>query len=440
MKVKIIFKNDECLAVNLETLKIFAVTETEAEILSLYDKGEKIADIAAALTVPAAQCTELVETFYHPGTTPTPEDCTKTTQALFMVALDCNMKCGYCYGDHGTYNRERALMRTDTALKALEAVDTLEGIIFFGGEPLLNFPLIRDVVQTVHPPACWIITNGTVMTKEIVSWLKKYNIYVAVSIDGPEPVHNAARVFPDGSGTHATVMETVTLLKKANIPVAVETTFTKETLTQGYSVHDILEYVYTISSTIHISPFGIVNDARYRLSLQELTDFYVQRIDFVFDKIEKGEPINIPDITKCISNIISPKRVQPTLLCPHYAQRMTVFPNGDVYPCFLLSDNKYACGNVTDPKFTQIFPEKNEKILSHLWRDKLTKSYWFLPFVTRICAGDVTVQDGTFSLRKDFVISNEKAAEHLLYKMSHVQNWSTFLKTLQKNPLTGGIA
>lgn len=432
MKVKVIFNNDECLAVNLETLKIFAVNETEAEILSSYDAGEKIADIAAAVDIPERQCTEIVETFYTPGVTPTPENYKITTQVLFMVALDCNLKCGYCYGNCGTYNRKRALMRTETALKALEAVDTLNGIIFFGGEPLLNFPVIRDVVQTVHPPVCWIITNGTVMTEKIAAWLKEHNICVAVSIDGPEPVHNAARVYPDGSGTYATVMKTVKTLKKTGIPLAVETTFTKKTVELGYSARDVLDYLYTLSSTIHISPVGVINDDHYQLSLKELTDFYVQRIDFVFDKIEKGEPIDIPDITRFISQVISPERVQYQLLCPHYAQRMTVFPNGDVYPCFLLSDNIYTCGNVFDPTFTQTFPAKKRKALSRLCRDRLTKSHWFLPFVTRICAGDVTAQDKTFLLHNDFVTAHEKATEYLLYRISKVQNWGTFLETLQK--------
>lgn len=96
-----------------------------------------------------------------------------------MVSQECNMKCAYCYGDGGEYNN-RGKMSLETALRAVDYLiesshDVKLAIAFLGGEPLLNFGLIKEVVkycsvkesETGRTFSYTITTNGTLLTPEI---------------------------------------------------------------------------------------------------------------------------------------------------------------------------------------------------------------------------------------------------------------------------------
>ncbi len=435
MKVKVIFRNGEYTAVNLENLNYFRVTETEAKILSLYDKGVEPEDIASELEIAEEECRNTIQTFctLPENTHLVYETPGKLNEILLMVALDCTMKCSYCYGDGGTYNRERSLMSTETAFKALKAAKSLGDIrivTFFGGEPLLNFSLIKEVVEQTPQIQYGIITNGTIMTDEIVSFIKEHNIRITVSIDGPEEVHNAGRTYPDGKGTHKKVMETVKMLKEEPIPFAVEATFSKKVLKLGYSATDVLNYLYQITPSINIAPVKVVDDPEYQLSPEEFVNFRIQCIDFAFDKILKGEPINLFDITTFIYRMASPERIISVMFCPYHAQRVAVFPDGDVYPCYLIAKKEYKYGNVFDADFVETFHKTSKKILPRLCRDRLATSYWVVPLLPNICVSDLTEEQDHFFLHEDTAKSSSTVYEHLLNRMSQVKNWDEFFKRL----------
>ncbi len=438
MKMRVISRNDELVAVNLENLNIFRVDETEAEILSLYEKGLKIPDIASQLNIPQEMCEETIQVFCSlpKSVQLVPEEVGVLDEVLLMVALECNMKCIYCYGDGGTYNRKRALMNTETAFKALDTARSLGDIriiTFFGGEPLLNFKVIKEVVQKYEPEIIGgIITNGTIMTEEIAQFIKEHNLPITVSIDGPEAVQNAVRPYTDGRGTHKKVIKTMEMLKEAEIPFAIEATYTKQAVALGYSARDVLEYLYQFTPTINFAPVGVIDDPECRLSPQELIDFRIKTIDFAFDKIQKGEPINLFDITAFVTRIALPERVVPKTFCPYHARRFAVFPNGDAYPCYLLTEDKYKYGNIFDPDFAENFPRKSKEILPMLCRDRLTQSYWFTPLLTHMCVSTLVPEGDKFSLNEDFRMTGPPVIEYLLYRMSQIRSWDTFFEALQE--------
>ncbi|MBU7019032.1 MAG: radical SAM protein [Theionarchaea archaeon] len=437
MQMKVISRNNELVAVNLENLNLFRIDETESRILSLYEKELKISDIALKLDISEEMCEKTLEVFCNlpKGVHLNQEDVGILDELLLMVALDCNMACRYCYGDGGTYNRERTLMDINTALRAVDTAVSLgdiKVITLFGGEPLLNFNVIGKVVQTYPDITCGIITNGTIMTEEIAQFIKEYNIPITVSIDGPQMVHDAVRYYRDGRGTHKKVVETIEILKEKDISFAIEATYTKQAVRLGYSARDILNYLYEYTSTINFASVGVVDDPECRLSPDELMDFRTQCIDFTFDKIEKGEPINIFDITALIFRIASPERVISKTFCPYHARRMAVFPNGDAFPCYLVAEDKFKYGNVFESDFVDKFTEKAQKILPILCRDRLSQSYWFVPLLTHICVSTLVNEGDTFSLNDNMKATGSPIMEHLLYRMSTIRDWSTFFSTVQQ--------
>lgn len=119
-----------------------------------------------------------------------------------MICQECNMKCAYCYGDGGEYNN-RGKMSLETALRAIDylienSLDTKLAIAFLGGEPLLNFGLIKEIVkycsikeaETGRTFSYTITTNGTLMTPEIENFLISNHIKTQISIDGTKEDHD----------------------------------------------------------------------------------------------------------------------------------------------------------------------------------------------------------------------------------------------------------
>ena len=157
------------------------------------------------------------------------------------VAHACNIKCAYCFAHGGDYGGQPGFMQPDVAHQAVRwALDSAVPfhkcqIDFFGGEPLLNFELIRKVVPFAREYAHKIgvdvsfgmTTNGSLMTEEIDQFLIDEEFQVKVSVDGSAQVQNRLRKFHDGSDTYDVVAENVKrLAERSPSQVAVHATMT----------------------------------------------------------------------------------------------------------------------------------------------------------------------------------------------------------------------
>jgi uncharacterized protein len=146
---------------------------------------------------------------------------------LFLTQT-CNLRCVYCYGEGGEYG-ERGVMSAATALAAVDwlLASSLEEktvrVSFFGGEPLLNFPVLQRVVAYAKEEAAArgkevrfaLITNASLLTDEIVAYIAEERIGPQVSFDGPPEVHDRQRPFKNGRGSYRRVHANAQKLRAA---------------------------------------------------------------------------------------------------------------------------------------------------------------------------------------------------------------------------------
>lgn len=177
----------------------------------------------------SAQAIDQVEGLMKQGffqdSPPVPSMCNKPLSKISLaVSTACNFRCRYCYE---RYQEQDPLPVSMTQDIATRSVDCLAGhseeIDFFGGEPLLNFKLIRAVVDYCRQKGktCkyTITTNGSLVTPAIANFLAENGFTVVVSIDGPGPVHNGMRRFRNGKPTFDSVWKGIMLLMEA-VPAA----------------------------------------------------------------------------------------------------------------------------------------------------------------------------------------------------------------------------
>lgn len=155
-------------------------------------------------------------------------------ETIFMLLTDaCNLRCGYCFINGNmpkqcpktkTMSQEVAREATDMYFANLRPTKFRKTIVFYGGEPLLVFPLLKQIVDYIHERynkellkfevGLLLITNGTRINPEIAEYLAQHHeITICVSLDGVELVNDQKRVYANGSGTFQDIMAGLKLLR-----------------------------------------------------------------------------------------------------------------------------------------------------------------------------------------------------------------------------------
>jgi uncharacterized protein len=152
---------------------------------------------------------------------------TDQLRVTVLTTLQCNFACDYCFqGDHGDYNKNAEKMTMESSARVAGWIDERMNelhpkrltITFFGGEPLLNLPVMYDMAERAHASCTargielvvGIITNGLLLTEEVVDRLLPFGLnYVKITLDGDRDTHNVMRPLRGGQGTFDRIIENV---------------------------------------------------------------------------------------------------------------------------------------------------------------------------------------------------------------------------------------
>lgn len=217
----------------------------------------------------------------------------------FMTAHDCNMRCKYCFGDTGEYGGERQLMSKEVGRAAVEFIINNSGqrkhceIDFFGGEPLINMPLVKDVTEYVRKREketgkifkLTLTTNGLALNDANIKWLNDNNISLVLSTDGRKETHDNMRPDAGGNPTYDRIM--------ANFRKCVDSrngenyymrgTYTADNLDFTKDVEAMADAGFDILSmepvVLKDSPYALTEDKLPEIFAEydRLTDFYMKR-------------------------------------------------------------------------------------------------------------------------------------------------------------------
>lgn len=286
-----------------------------------------------------------------------------------QVTQNCNLRCKYCVYSEESNNHQRShsnnIMSFKTAKKALDffrrhIADTKNAAVgFYGGEPLLAFPLIKKAVQYAENVfegreiIFSITTNGTLLTDEIIQFLIKHKFKVTISIDGPESIQNQNRVFANGSGSYDVVLHN---LKKyyrldPNHLSGVALSMVIGSQTDYLSLLPLfdepeLKNVELLFSYVEENSEVLPPSNEY--IAQYNSDFFLALINY----FRKGDQsvlnpfmkTSVKDFSqnkeKVVTNILSPMTA-PAGPCVPGKARLFVNCFGDFYPCEKVNENKY---------------------------------------------------------------------------------------------------
>ncbi|MBP0624735.1 His-Xaa-Ser system radical SAM maturase HxsB [Cupriavidus consociatus] len=319
-----------------------------------------------------------------------------TNLHLFVVSLRCDHSCQYCQVSRQSEDKGAFDMTRETADKALGLVfqspNPAIKIEFQGGEPLLNFDLIRYVVdkaerrgQAEGRDLEFVITTTLALaTDEILEYCRDHHIYLSSSLDGPEDLHNKNRPRP-GRDSHARF---VAGLQRARDIVGYDSVSALMTTSPASlnRVRDIIdEYVKHGLSGIflrHLSPYGFAMKTKsfQAYNAERWLQFYKEGLDYILELNKAGLPF-----TEYYSSLILTKMLTSNdpgfvdLMNPAGAGIAAVVFNydGDVYASDEsrmlreMGDTTFRLGNVHENTYEQIFT--NDALLNAL-EDSFTGS------------------------------------------------------------------
>jgi len=220
-----------------------------------------------------------------------------TSLHLFVVTLRCDHSCPYCQVSRVSEDKRAFDMTPEMADRAVDLLFQSPSpqlkVEFQGGEPLLNFPLIRRVVEAVQARNAVsprdirfvIATNLAHLSDEVLSFCREHHVYLSTSLDGPANIHDANRPRPGGD-SHARVVSGVERARHVLGPdaVAAVLTTTRRSLTSPGAIVD--EYVRLGFHNIFLrwlSPFGFAARSRDAVGYDPAAwqDFYVRALRHV---------------------------------------------------------------------------------------------------------------------------------------------------------------
>jgi len=257
---------------------------------------------------------------------------------LFLTS-NCNLRCKYCYERMDSdKNIENVSMSRDTASAAIDFLLSNSRelnrvkILFFGGEPLLNMPLLEFILEYASKIAYEnektitysITTNGTIYNEKISSIINKYNIRVLLSFDGPPAIQDKMRPFVDETGSHEVVLRNIQRYRSDGIPIQI-----RSTVTRNEDLLDIFDYLTSNNlSNFIISPASgaLRPDARDLES--PISHLILSCLD---GKLSPDSLMTFANIRKIAARLRQGKRRY--MGCGAAAKQVAIDPLGNIYPC-----------------------------------------------------------------------------------------------------------
>ena len=288
----------------------------------------------------------------------------KVVKALCLhVAHTCNLNCSYCFASQGKYHGDRALMSFEVGKQAFDFLIANSGtrrnleVDFFGGEPSLNFDVVKQLVEYARSIEgkynknfrFTYTTNGMILTDEMMEFINKEMHNVVLSLDGRREVNDHFRRDYTGKGSYDTIVP--------NFKRLVESRNNQGYYVRGTYTHNNVDFTNDI---MHMADLGFTELSMepvvcppgdpYALTDEDLPGLFEQYEILAKEMIKRkreGRPFTFYHYMLDLKH--GPCIYKRITGCGSGTEYMAVTPWGELYPCHqFVGDEKYSLGNIWD--------------------------------------------------------------------------------------------
>ena len=277
------------------------------------------------------------------------------------IAHTCNLNCEYCFASQGKYHGDRALMSLEVGKRAIDFLVENSGtrtnleVDFFGGEPLMNWDVVKDIVKYARSIEkeknknfrFTLTTNGVLVDDDVIEFANKEMHNVVLSLDGRKEVHDHLRKTINGKGSYDTIVPKFQefVKRRGDKGYYIRGTFTHNNVDFTNDIFHMADLGFT---ELSMEPVVCAPEDPYALTYDDLPVLFEQYEILAKEMLKRekeGKPITfyhyMIDLTSgpCIYKRISG--------CGSGTEYMAVTPWGELFPCHqFVGDPKYSLGNI----------------------------------------------------------------------------------------------
>ncbi len=270
------------------------------------------------------------------------------------VSHDCDLRCAYCFASQGDFKGQRSLMSLETGRKALDFLVAHSGnrrnleVDLFGGEPLMNFEILKQIVFYGYELnekydkniRFTITTNGMALDDEKIDFINEHMENVVMSLDGRKSVNDKMRKTRNGKGSYDTLIPKFQRLieKRGDKQYYIRGTFTSENLDFTKDVIDFFEQGFR---SVSIEPVVADKNLSYALREEHLEQILheYEELSRYYMTVNSGEdPFTFYHFVMDMGN--GPCLAKKSVGCGAGAEYVAVTPTGDIYPCHQFVGNE----------------------------------------------------------------------------------------------------
>lgn len=305
------------------------------------------------------------------------------------ISHDCNLRCKYCFASTGDFGKGRKLMPFEVGKAAIDFLleksvgrENLE-VDFFGGEPLMNFDVVKQIVEYARSKEeeyhknfrFTITTNGMLLDDDAIDYINKEMYNVVLSIDGRKEVNDRMRVRVDGSGCYDRILPKFKKLVdgRGDKEYYVRGTYTKYNLDFSEDVMHLYEAGF---DEISVEPVIESPEEAYAITEEDLDQIYAE-YDKLVDRIgairKSGKHINFFHFMIDLDQ--GPCVIKRLRGCGSGNEYVSITPDGDIYPCHqFVGHDEYKMGNIEKGTFNNDI--KKEFAGCHVYSKPACQECW----------------------------------------------------------------
>lgn len=279
------------------------------------------------------------------------------------IAHDCNLACRYCFAEEGEYHGRRAMMSFEVGKAALDFLIAESGnrrnleVDFFGGEPLMNFEVVKQLVaygreqEKIHNKnfRFTLTTNGVLLDEDVMEFANQEMANVVLSIDGRKEVNDKMRPFRKGAGSYDLIVPKFQQFadSRNQEKYYVRGTFTRNNL--DFS-QDVLHLADLGFQQISVEPVVAAPAESYALREEDLPQLFEEYDKLAVEMIRRSEEGRSFNFFHFMIDLEGGPCVAKRLSgCGSGTEYLAVTPWGDLYPCHqFVGNEEFLMGNVLE--------------------------------------------------------------------------------------------